>query len=729
MFHPASDGEGEKKTTTHIYTKKDLLGTGSSCDVYIGLQKGTGEQHALKIFKDAQWARSEERRREVSALQQLNHHNIIKFFGEEEEASAGRTLLVLELCEESLHTFLQEPHNSRGLGDSETLLLLEHLGSAVHYLHTQKYVHRDIKPGNILRHIDNDGSCTYKLSDFGASRLIEEEDLFMSLAGTEEYLHPKVYEKAFVDRGAVICFDSSIDLWSVGCTLYQAVTCQIPFRPHGGVRTNRAIMFQMIAEKPSDSISGYQATEYGQIMWEKHIPSTCKLSQPLREKLRSLIAGLLEKDQARLLSHDQFYQHVKVIIHYVMVVVFNAEDVTFIIIYIKPSSSLAEFKDDVAGRTDIMAGDQLLFHRGLSLSDLLVDDATVGCLSCDFREPVILIARNETDCVMRDPKTLESPPTFPPGSLLAKDIHVAHKMAVFLSGVEERIASFVDIEECMGKADTCMSDHLKKHQSNLERASRKLSTKLENTRAKLELMLDLESKRVQVTLEHNSSISHRCRKVRSSVPKLKEQLQKVNVELSNCKQQMPNLAVRLMGNYRCSPTCVDKASTLSMKGRESWRRMYGRKKRLPLSELQQLQHTRDRKIMEDLCSSCTSLYQDHCLPNVKKHMTAFGKRSQMFHSIQMNLMDVRKTLSSVKEQADKLDATLIQIGAFSGRAWSDVTSQISSLRLGVPSDDGGASLRVMKESDESRDSMEKLLKTLPELNAMPDVTFNKFENG
>lgn len=53
-----------------------------------------------------------------------------------------------------------------------------------------------------------------------------------------------------------------------------------------------------------------------------------------------------------------------------------------------------------------MAGDQLLFHRGLSLSDLLVDDATVGCLSCDFREPVILIARNETDCVIRDPKTL-----------------------------------------------------------------------------------------------------------------------------------------------------------------------------------------------------------------------------------------------------------------------------------------------------------------------------------
>ncbi|XP_067683151.1 serine/threonine-protein kinase TBK1-like [Haliotis asinina] len=717
----------ERKTTTHIYQKEDQLGTGSSCDVYIGLQKGTGEQHALKIFKDAQWARSEERRREVAALQKLNHHNIIKFFGEEEEASTGLTLLVLELCQESLHSFLQEPPQSRGLGDSETLLLAEHLSSAVHYLHRQKYVHRDIKPGNILRRIDHDGSCTYKLSDFGASRFIEEGDLFMSLAGTEEYLHPKVYEKAFVDRGAVICFDSSVDLWSVGCTLYQAVTCQIPFRPHGGVRSNRTTMFQMIAEKPSGAISGYQATEYGQILWERHIPSTCKLSQPLREKLRTLIAQLLEKDQAHLFSHDQFYQQVKVITSYVMVVVFNAEDVTYVIIYIKPDSSLAEFKDDVAGRTDIMAGDQLLFHRGLSLTDLIVDDVTVACLSCDFREPVILISRNETDCVIREPKPLESAPTFPPDSILEKDIHVAHKMAVFLSGVKDGIASFIDTEESMGKADACMSDYLKKYQSNLERATSKMSAKLQTTRGKLELLLDMEKKRVQVTSEHNSSISHRCSRVRSSIPKLNEQLMKVTKELASCKQQTPNL-IMPMASHKCSPKCVEKASVLSTKGRDIWRGMYRRKKCQPLSEFQKLQHTRDRTTLTDVCVSCTSLYQDHCLPSMKQQMAAFGKHIQMFHSVQMILMDMRKTLSYVKEQIDDLDATLIEVGAFSGRAWSGVTSQINSLRHGVPSDDGSASLRVMKESDENRNSMEKLLKTMPELKAVPDM-FNKFENG
>ncbi|XP_046561132.1 serine/threonine-protein kinase TBK1-like [Haliotis rubra] len=727
MFTSATDRDVER-TTTHVYQKKDQLGTGSSCDVYIGLQKGTGEHHALKIFKDAQWARSEERRREVVALQKLKHHNIIKFFGEEEEASTGLTLLVLELCQESLHNFLQEPSQSRGLGDSETLLLVEHLSSAVHYLHRKKYVHRDIKPGNILRHIDNDGSCTYKLSDFGASRFLEEEDLFLSLAGTEEYLHPKVYEKAFVDRGAVICFDSSVDLWSVGCTLYQAVTCQIPFRPHGGVRSNRTIMFQMIAEKPSGSISGYQATEHGQIMWERHIPNTCKLSQPLREQLRTLIAQLLEKDQAHLLSHNEFYQQVKVITHYVMVVVFNAEDVTYVIIYIKPDSSLAEFKDDVAGRTDIMAGDQLLFHRGLSLTDLIGDDViTVACLSCDFREPVILISKNETDSVMREPKPLEPPPTFPSGSVLEKDIHVAHKMAVFLSGVKDRIASFVDTEESMGKADVCMSDYLKKHESRLERTASKLSTKLQNTRGKLELMLDTERKRVQVTSEHNSSISHRCSRVRSSIPKLNEQLMKVTKELSTCKQHTSNHTV-LMVHHKCSPKCVEKASVLSVKGRDSWRGMYQRKKCRPMSEFQQLQHTRDRTTMADVCATCTSLYQGHCLPNMKKHMAAFGTRIQVFHSVQMNLLDIRKTLSFVKEQIDDLDATLIQVGSFSGRAWSGVTSQISSLRHGVPLDDGSASLRVMKESAENRNSMEKLLKTLPDLRALPDV-FNKFENG
>lgn len=56
------------------------------------------------------------------------------------------------------------------------------------HLRDNHLVHRDLKPGNIMKFVGLDGSTQYKLTDFGAARELDDDQQFMSLYGTEEYL-------------------------------------------------------------------------------------------------------------------------------------------------------------------------------------------------------------------------------------------------------------------------------------------------------------------------------------------------------------------------------------------------------------------------------------------------------------------------------------------------------------------------------------------------------------
>ncbi len=123
-------------------------------------------------------------------------------------------VLVMEYCSGgSLLSLLEEPENAFGLPETEFLTVLQCVGGCVswyfvivsyirtevllpllrsvqgmNHLRENGVVHRDIKPGNIMRQVGEDGKSVYKLTDFGAARELEDDEKFVSIYGTEEYL-------------------------------------------------------------------------------------------------------------------------------------------------------------------------------------------------------------------------------------------------------------------------------------------------------------------------------------------------------------------------------------------------------------------------------------------------------------------------------------------------------------------------------------------------------------
>ncbi len=125
--------------------------------------------------------------REFEVLQKVKHENIVKLLAIEEEQEGRGKVIVMELCTGgSLFNLLDDPENNFGLDEDEWLLVLSHLSAGMNHLRDNNLVHRDLKPGNIMKFIKDDGSIVYKLTDFGAARELQDDQQFMSLYGTEE---------------------------------------------------------------------------------------------------------------------------------------------------------------------------------------------------------------------------------------------------------------------------------------------------------------------------------------------------------------------------------------------------------------------------------------------------------------------------------------------------------------------------------------------------------------
>ncbi|KAF9820531.1 hypothetical protein SFRURICE_009950 [Spodoptera frugiperda] len=399
----------------YVWCTTSVLGKGATGAVFQGVNKNNGEPVAVKTFNQLSHMRPHDvQMREFEVLKKVKHENIVKLLAIEEEQEGRGKVIVMELCTGgSLFNILDDPENTYGLQEHEFLLVLEHLTAGMKHLRDNNLVHRDLKPGNIMKYINEDGTTTYKLTDFGAARELQEEEQFVSLYGTEEYLHPDMYERAVLRKPVGKSFGATVDLWSIGVTLYHVATGQLPFRPYGG-RRNKETMFYITTKKASGVIAGTQTTENGPIDWARDLPSHCQLSVGLRKLVTPLLAGLLEVDPHRIWTFEKFFSEVQITTSTTPVHVFHVNKAASIKVFLKPDEKYEHLQTYICEQTSVVAESQILLYKD-QLMQTVVDDNTLGkeYPETTAEEPLILFNKNNNNVSMAPEPDVPKFPVFP----------------------------------------------------------------------------------------------------------------------------------------------------------------------------------------------------------------------------------------------------------------------------------------------------------------------------
>jgi serine/threonine protein kinase/predicted Zn-dependent protease len=261
------------------------IGRGGMGVVYEAWQESVERQVALKVLPGGVSAdpRTLARfLREAKVAARLHHPSIVPVFGMGVENDLphyameyvdGRTLAqVLESLKRGTGSSLETDAESP-FGSSERDLVycarvagaFAGVADGLHHAHREGVVHRDVKPSNLI--LDAEGRL--RILDFGLARLEGNESLTLSgdIIGTPLYMSP---EQA---RARKIAIDHRTDIYSLGATLYEALTLRPPFRG----RDHHETLSQIIGREP---------------------PPPRRFNQRIPRDLETIVLKCLEKEPA-----------------------------------------------------------------------------------------------------------------------------------------------------------------------------------------------------------------------------------------------------------------------------------------------------------------------------------------------------------------------------------------------------------------------------------------------
>ena len=204
------------------YEVGDRLGFGGMSTVHLAFDRRLERQVAVKLLaehlaEDPQFV--SRFRREALAAARLVHPNIVQVFDFGLDDNTGRHFIVLEYIQGQSGAEILRDHGHLDVTDA--LFIVNQSCRGLEHAHRHGVVHRDVKPGNLLRSEDG----VVKLADFGIAKAASDTASRItqvgSVLGTAAYLAPE--QAAGEDAGP------RSDIYSLGVVAYQFLAGRLPY--------------------------------------------------------------------------------------------------------------------------------------------------------------------------------------------------------------------------------------------------------------------------------------------------------------------------------------------------------------------------------------------------------------------------------------------------------------------------------------------------------------------
>lgn len=227
--------------------------------------------------------------------------NIIRFSNKDHENENNHTSSIFnyDMLEKITDKFPKNSYN--GLNCVLVYSFIKQIANALHFIQSKNLIHRDIKPQNLLLTSHPQYLIPFlKVADFGFARFLPQQSMAETLCGSPQWMAPEIlsYKK----------YDAKIDLWSIGCVIYEMCFGKPAFHAKNYIDLLNKI--KTIGLKfPTLKLDSSSSSLSSSSSFSSADDSDDDSYDILDDNMESLISRLLTYDPIKRMSFEEFFNH------------------------------------------------------------------------------------------------------------------------------------------------------------------------------------------------------------------------------------------------------------------------------------------------------------------------------------------------------------------------------------------------------------------------------------